>query len=602
MIVKKLSNSVESIIDTVVVDVEMPTPFATPTATELNWSSLQELLFVGDTVWVELWMGTLIFDTIVASSAFDMDVTSGSSFFNAVTEQQIFEAADVYMNNFVPEIKMSEFVLGIFKMFNLYVTVDPLDETNLLIETRDEFYGGGTIRDWTKKLARDKEISLKPVGLLTAKEYIYTYSEDEDYYNERYQDSKGHAYGRRKREIDNDFLTNKSEVKVAFSPTPLINDGNSSRLVSKIYDSDIEEGRKPVDFNTRLLYYGGQIASAPHWIFRYNAGSTTETRIVYPYAGHLDNPLAPSLDLNFGIPKELYYTANGYTGTLLYTNANLFNVYHRAYIDEITDKDSKVMTGMFYLTPWDIAKLDFRDQILIDNAYWRINKVMDYNPFKDGLTTVELINVLELDEQETEIFTHGSQGAIGGTGNQEPKPTTGRKSLRQGNHAPEFQGTVKGKRNKIADEVRDFKVLGDENFIAAGSNRVTILGNRNKVINGANNVVIINTDGVTVAESNVTIIDGKRTWQYISKTAAYTAIDRDFILADASGGAFTITLPSVGDSEDVWINIKKTDSSANAVTVSPGVSGLIDGASTQTLPTQYDAIDLYCDGSTWHIR
>jgi hypothetical protein len=58
-------------------------------------------------------------------------------------------------------------------MFNLYVTVDPLDETNLIIEKRDTYYNGGTIRDWSHKLAKDQPVIVKPLGLLTAKEYIY---------------------------------------------------------------------------------------------------------------------------------------------------------------------------------------------------------------------------------------------------------------------------------------------------------------------------------------------------------------------------------------------------------------------------------------------
>jgi hypothetical protein len=33
------------------------------------------------------------------------------------------------------------------------------------------------------------------------------------------------------------------------------------------------------------------------------------------------------------------------------------------------------MTAMFYLEPLDIMNLDFRDQIQIDNSYWRINEI-----------------------------------------------------------------------------------------------------------------------------------------------------------------------------------------------------------------------------------
>ena len=533
------------------------------------------------------------------SGAFTFTMDDESQFFNQVTEQDIFENSEVYMNNFVPDLTMKELLLSVFKMFNLYITINPEDDTNLIIETRDEYYAGGTIRDWSKKLARNRPITIKPLGLLTAKDYIYTYEEDEDYYNNRYQEARGYAYGRRKREIDNDFLNNTNDVTVSFSPTPLANDDVTNRIIAKIYDADSDSGIKPTDINARVLYFQGSLASTPAWVFRYNGGNTSDIKLSYPYAGHLDNPLTPTLDLNFGIPNELYYSANGYTGTLQYTNANLFNVYHRAYIDEITNKDSKVMTGEFYLTPFDIQKLDFRDQILIDNSYWRLNKVSDYNPFKEELTKVELIKVIDIVPQKFETFNIGVEGAAG----DESYPINDKNSKLNRNQFKSLSGMVNGKLNRIDPTATAFKVIGDGNFIGANSKNVTILGNNNEVFAGVSNVVIINSHNQQVAEDNITIIDGQRTWRYVDATANITAQDRQFILADATSGAFTVTLPKIKDATNMWVNVKKVDSTLNAITIDPNsVSATIDGSATITLNTQYDAVDLYSDGSNWFIR
>lgn len=506
IIIKKLSNSVETIIDSVNTEIDIPEVFATPVTTTIEWSSDQELLFVGDTVWYEIWFTTQNFQQILLENAFTLVMDSGSNAFNQVAEQQVFEQSDVYMNNYVPDIGMSDLLLSVFKMFNLYVTVDPENETNLLIETRDDYYAGGTTKDWTKKLARDRKATVKPLGSLTAKEYIYTYSEDEDYYNARFQNSKGYTYGRRRIDMDNDFLTNTRKVEIDFAPTPLVNDGVTNRIIPKIYDEDIDEGVKPVDFMARVLYYGGRITSNPAWTLRYSGGNTEDIHLVYPYAGHLDDPISPSLDLNFGIPNQLYYSGNGYTGTLQYTNANLFNVYHRAYLDEITDKDSKVLKAEFYLTAWDISKLDFRDQIIVDNAYWRLNKVNDYNPFKEGLTKVELIKILDIVEQPNEVFTLGTQGSSNG----EQYPTNKHESKVNRNQFQQFKGSVKGRRNKVNDSATSFNILGDDNFIGAGSKNVSILGNNNEVIDGASNVSIINSDNQKVSEDNIMIVDGNK--------------------------------------------------------------------------------------------
>ena len=597
--VKRLSNSIESTIDIIDFDINIPSgAVGTSETTNISWSSEQELCFVGDTIWYEIWFLSNQFNSVIVPGDFTIDMDAGSNAFNQVSEQQIFEQSDVYMNNFVPDIGMSDLLLSILKMFNLYVTVDPLNETNLLIETRDDYYAGGTIKDWNKKLARDKRTSIKPLGSLTAKEYIYTYTEDEDYYNSRFQNSKGYAYGRRRIDMDNDFLTNTRKVEIDFSPTPLVNDGVTNRIIPKVYDEDIEEGAKPVDINARVLYFNNGLASNPAWVLRYSGGNAEDLKTTYPYAGHLDNPLTPTLDLSFGIPTQLFYSGNGYTGTLQYTNANLFNVYHRNYLNEITDKDSKVLKGEFYLTPWDIAKLDFRDQILVDNAYWRLNKINDYNPFKEGLTKVELIKVLDVFKQPNEVFTLGTQGSNNG----EKYPTNKHDEKLNRNQFQQFTGDVKGRRNKVNDSATSYKIIGDDNYIGPGSENITILGSGNEVINGASNVVIINSDNQKVAANNVTIIDGKvyANWTHVDATANYTTSNREVVSCNASTGAFTVTLPTLA--ADTWVCIKKTDSSANAITITTPDATNIDGALSITLTTQYEVVSLYCTDKVWLIR
>ena len=91
----------------------------------------------------------------------------------------------------------------------------------------------------------------------------------------------------------------------------------------------------------------------------------------------------------------------------------------------------------------------------------------------------------------------------------------------------------------------------------------------------------------------------------LTKTTAYTVVLADFaktILCDASGGAFTVTLPAAATAGDGYkVTVKKSDSSANAVTVDGNSSETIDGATTKALSSQYDAIVLACDGSNWHL-
>lgn len=73
------------------------------------------------------------------------------------------------------------------------------------------------------------------------------------------------------------------------------------------------------------------------------------------------------------------------------------------------------------------------------------------------------------------------------------------------------------------------------------------------------------------------------------------------LLADASGGAVTVNLPSAVSSARRKFIVKKTDASANAVTVDANGAETIDGATTVSTTTQYDAFTVLCDGSAWYI-
>ena len=524
---------------------------------------------------------------------------NGGYFENEPVQNRLYEGDEVTLSDHMPDVSMKDFLLGIVNMFNLMFTVNPNDETNILIETLDDFYGSGKTIDWTYKLARDKNVTIEPLGLLTAGKYIYTYSEDGDYYNQRYQNNYGNVYGRRLIDIDNDFLKNTKETSVVFSATPLVNDNPSSRIIPKIYDADIEDGATPTDANIRILYYGGLLPSNPVWHHKEISGDTAMA--TYPYAGHLTDPITPSQDINFGLTSEIYYSENTYTGVIQVTNNNLVNKYHKKYINEITNKDSKVLTGEFQLTPVDIFNLDFRDQVVIDNSYWRINKVTNYNPFKEGLTKVELIKVIDVAALSVKSATIGSRTQTNGA-NTEKFPKAANPLRKNLNSFPEFQGTVNGKRNLVRQSTTFFDIIGNDNIVGDGCRNIKILGDSNVVASGLENVVIINSDNQEVYESDVTIIDGHRTWRYVNTTSHYTASDREVVLVDAtlSVSDITITLPLLA--ENLWVCVKRLNETGGNTDITAGVSGNVEGVGTYTLTSQYQSVELYCDGSNWHIR
>ncbi len=82
-------------------------------------------------------------------------------------------------------------------------------------------------------------------------------------------------------------------------------------------------------------------------------------------------------------------------------------------------------------------------------------------------------------------------------------------------------------------------------------------------------------------------------------TAAYTAMISDgLILADATGGAFTVTLPAPATVPDMSVIIKRTNGGGNAVTI----GGTVDGTVNRTLASQYSTIWVWsANGSWWRV-
>lgn len=85
-------------------------------------------------------------------------------------------------------------------------------------------------------------------------------------------------------------------------------------------------------------------------------------------------------------------------------------------------------------------------------------------------------------------------------------------------------------------------------------------------------------------------------------TGATTLTDADgLVVVDASGGACAATLPDVAANVERVFYVKKTDASANAVTVTRAGSATIDGATTYALTVQYQSVTVVSDGTNWHI-
>lgn len=447
--------------------------------------------------------------------------TSGTKFSATISDNNLQHGDMIIMNNVLPrKIKQKDFLLDIIKMFNLFIEVDKNDSKKLNIETRDDFYSSGTIVDWTYKLDNSKPFEVTPMGDLNFKTLKYSYKEDSDFYNKKYISNYLSGYGNRSIEISNDFLTNTNELKLMFSATPLAAPSGDDRVIPKIWDVDLTTSQtKQKAFNIRILYNGG-IKSTRNW-WGYYDGTQLHLENTYLYAGHLDSVSAPTFDLNFAVPKELYYNAT------TYTNANLFNLYHKKYIDEITDPDSKIVTAYFHLKPSDIYNLDFRNSFYFEGQYFRLNKIYDYNPIDDSVTKCEFIKIKDgVGFSSTALTLYGGVSVPYVAGGNDDTPVVGTiGTLRS--------VTVFGSGNVLGNSLRNSYINGDNNYIHGGNN-INLLGSSGNIIyDGLENVTLINTSGTTVTNSNTLFVNG---YEITSGTIA--SLNDEWIEGSSSSSLF----------------------------------------------------------------
>jgi len=539
-----------------------------------------------------------------------IQVKIGGLFYNKINNIGVVEGGTVDMNSVLPvDIEIKSFLSSVIKMFNLYVEQDENNENNYFVEPRNDFYDNGVVVDFesTDKLAFDREQEIIPMGALDAGRYLWTYKEDKDYYNQRYVDTWGEIYGQHFEDVQNDFVKNEIKTEVIFSPTPVADTGFSDMVMPRIFQEDSNGNIKPYAANIRILQYTGlRNITGQQWNHIGSAATTSYSN--YPYCGHLDNPFNPTFDLNFGVVKEVYYD-DTYTA-INWTNANVFNEYHKQFIDEITNANSILFTGYFNLKPKDIYDLDFRNNYYFLQAYWRLNKVIDYNANSNELTKCEFVKL-----KDVNLFSATTSEVIGGvttTPTEYTPPKLKTSNLYNNNNYPSGKKDVdvKGENNTIDPTAKSASINGNGNFIGAGTENIKIMGSNNVVYGGLSNVMLINSDGLEITESDVTYINGvkvspssvqDRGIQTLTSSGNMGKLFRTTLI-DNSSADVQVTLPPAANVEKYRFTIKKITSNVSndsSIVVSGG--GMIDDEVKITLTYKNDSLEVESDGTKYRI-
>ena len=519
-------------------------------------------------------------------------------FKNSVVNSGYVEGNTIDMSSAVPlKIKQKDFFMSIVKMFNLYVQTNTADEKNLLIEPRDDFYNN-TTKDWSQKLDVSQQLEYLPMGALDSREYLFTYKRDNDYYNELYYNTWNKVYSEYDKKVENDFIKNSYKNEIIFSPTPSVGQQWYDRVIPTIIKFDDKNGVQRTEANIRILQWQGLKDTDQQWEYVDNAGAL-DLRSQYPYAGMYNDPYTPSEDIGFGLTDEIYWSAV-FGNDIVISNNNLYNKYYKKFIEEITDVNSKIVKGWFYIKPSDIANLSFREQYYFDGAYFRLNKIENYNP-SNPITKCEFLKLKDANTFVSDTATaNGSIDAKIGV-EDVPKFYDGNAQLRNNNSIGNRSHNVEGNDNYISRSATNVDIQGDTNRVYSNAYNINIQGDNNIIRSGVENVTLINTNNVTVSSSNVTYINGEvRGAGSVERiNTSITANESvSTYLADTSSGNIVVSLPTDATIGKIW-NVKVVD--ATNTCQLRCVGRLIDGNATVTITQLNTCLSVQFDGNDYKI-
>jgi hypothetical protein len=559
---------------------------------------------------------------------YDGDVTltmAVGSFFNKVNNLTMTEGNLLQMSDIIPKnVKLTDYVRSLIRDFNLILDTNPLNPKEIILKTKDDYYDGTTATaiNIHELIDRSKPIESEFTSSLGVKRYLYRRKPDNDYWNNRYTQNWQEVYGDRQIDVDTEFSTADKITESIFSPTTMVGPPGNNRVLPTIYAVNDNNQPKTTKHNIRRLYYAGLKPCLNAW-FHTNYVSVfgiplTDTFTSYPYAGHWDDPFNPTLDINYGLVKEVFYDDN--IDPITFTDNNLINKYHSKDIRQLTDPESRIVKCHAHIRPLDFVNWTFNKLYYWDFAYWRLQEISNYNPAGNGTTECTFLKLVSVPD-----FVPSIQSATGAP--QGFEPTMGGGNVNMGEQAP-VKGTraadqpdnnsytsrsveVNGEYNYVSPKAKNVEIYGDSNQVFAEANNIKIQGSGNVIQAGVENVTLINTNDATVTESDVTYINGTKTTvqsNVIESISASQDWDPDVLmyLVDASGGNVSVDLDVVAYQfkEGQELHFYRLDNvAANLCRVT--VTGCnIDVVSTvKGISTQYNSFTLkFHDGDFYTVN
>ncbi len=284
----------------------------------------------------------------------------------------------------LPDIKVIDFLTGLFKMFNLtaYIT----DEKEIVVQTLDTYYSSSSnYFDITKHI--DKESAIID-NVLPYKQINFSYEDTDSFLAKNHLQTFKKNWGGLDYEAGSKYDGDVYEVELPFAHFKYerLLDVTGGSQTNVQWGWAVDEKQEAYE-HAPLLFYPKYATGTTISVLNGAGVASSQTAYFVPSnALYLDNDISgndTSDNINFNAEIN-EYEAKPY-------NKTLFEKYYKTYIEEVFDKQRRLTKVKAYLPVSLLQKLTLNDKLVIFNKSYKINKIT--TNFETLLSDLELINI-----------------------------------------------------------------------------------------------------------------------------------------------------------------------------------------------------------------
>jgi hypothetical protein len=284
----------------------------------------------------------------------------------------------------IPDIKVIDFLSGLFKMFNLTAYVDKITN-EIVVKDLDGFYNGGSSYDITKYL----DISSSSVNIaLPYREVNFQHEDTETFLSAFHRQRYGKTWGKSEYTNGERLDGGIYDIKTPFSQMKY------ERLVD-------ENGGLNTDVQVGWFVDDNQESYVGKPLLFYPIRQTLTTQIAFLNSSTSQDPIVSynipsnsvallsstsSYNMNFFAEQNEYSPADsGFTNTL-------FQAYYREYITSVFNPTNRITKVSAYLPLRILLNYTLADRFVIGANSYKINSIK--TNLKNGKSEIELLNDL----------------------------------------------------------------------------------------------------------------------------------------------------------------------------------------------------------------